>query len=332
MRSRLEDDLDSCRPLILFLGDERDDEDHDVLFPKIRESGVSVVRVHPIDLMISLEPSGPRFTVDGRPVRPKLVVGWVLDELLWPGMIQLDVFERACIPVINDTMTLFRTANKLLDSSQLNTGGLLRYPVLSGYDRTALDPGFAPDGTTVVKPLRGFGGRGIERLESTSDYGMFRRMDTSLDSAYYAMPWVESPGRDIRIYTVNHHPVFAMYRYAPPGSWITNVTAGGRIAMCPLTAELSDLASRASRAANTLIGGVDIGEDVETGGYVIYEVNSCPTCEPPVLEMVADFLTEAVTDYEAARATWEPSHVYTTLDRDPKLFHPSKRHLIQPAD
>lgn len=311
------------------MGDERDDEDHDILFPQIRERGVSVVRLHPLDLMITLESDGPLFTVDGRVVRPDLVVGWVLDDLLWPGMVQLDVFARAGIPVINDAMTLFRTANKLLDSSQLNTGGLLRYPVLSGYDHTALAPGFTPNGTTVVKPLYGYGGRGVERLESAADYRTFGRADTSLDSAYYAMPWVENPGRDIRVYTVNHHPVFAMYRYAPPDSWITNVTAGGRIAMCPLTAELADLASRASRNANTLIGGVDIGEDVENGGYVIYEVNSCPTCEPPVLEMVADFLAVAVTDYEAARETWEPSHVYTSLDEDPELFHLSKRHLIQ---
>lgn len=329
MRSRLEDDLEGRRPLILFLGDDLDDEDHDLLFPELRKRGVSVVRVHPLDLVIQLDQDGPVFAVQGRPIRPDLVVGWVLGELLWHGMAQLDIFDRAGITVINDAMTLFRAQNKLLDSSQLSAGGLLRYPVLSGYDHTALVPGFAHNGVTVIKPLHGFGGHGIYRLDSAADYEAFRSEKASLDSAYYAMPWVENPGRDIRVYTVNHHSVFAMFRYAPRGGWVTNVRAGGAIAMCPLTAELADLAARASRSAGAVIAGVDIGEDAETGEYVVYEVNSCPTCEPPVLEMVADFLAEATASYQVACASWKPSRVYTVFDRDPRLFHASKRHLIR---
>jgi len=329
MRSRLDDDLEEGRPLLVVLADDRDDEDHDILFPAIRARGVSVVRIHPYDLVVHLGPTGATFTVDGRPVRPHLILGWVLGELLTPGMVQLDVLRRAGIPVINDAMTLFRAENKLLDSSRLAAHGLLRHPVLAGYDRTALTPGLTRDGVTVVKPLNGFGGQGVARLETAADYDAFRGEEASSDAGFCAMPWVENPGRDIRVYTIDHHPVFAMYRYAPGGDWVTNVTAGGTIAMCPLTPELIDLAARASRAAGTVIGGVDIGEDLETGGHVIYEVNSCPTCEPPVLEEAADFLAAATADLDAAQATWRPRRVRTELDEDPTLFHASKRHLIR---
>lgn len=33
MKSRLDDDLDSDRPLVVFLGDDVDEQDHDVLSP-----------------------------------------------------------------------------------------------------------------------------------------------------------------------------------------------------------------------------------------------------------------------------------------------------------
>lgn len=121
-----------------------------------------------------------------------------------------------------------------------------------------------------------------------------------------------------------------MYRYAPPGKWITNILAGGHLAPCPLTPELCELAARASRAAGTLIGGIDIGENRATGELVVYEVNSCPTCEPPVIEAVADFLAAAAVDLEQARATWRPAFVHTDPPPDPELFHASKRDRIRP--
>ena len=105
--------------------------------------------------------------------------------------------------------------------------------------------------------------------------------------------------------------------------------AGGDMAMCPLNDALADLARRASEAAGTLIGGIDIGENLDTGELVVYEVNSCPTCEPPVLDALADFLALAVRDLDHARATWLPAHVYQELDSDPVLFHESKRGLLR---
>lgn len=137
------------------------------------------------------------------------------------------------------------------------------------------------------------------------------------------VPYVENPGRDIRVYTVNHRAVFAMYRYAPEGKWITNVRAGDTIVPCPLTPEIAELAERASRGAGTLIGGVDVGENTVTGGLVVYEVDSCPTCEPPVLHAVADFLAATVAgDGEH----WRPERDYAALE---PTFHASKQHLIR---
>lgn len=330
MLSRLDDPLDTDRPLVVFLGDDIDEEDHDILFPALRERGVSVVRVHPTELVVTMDDTGITFSVAGQQLKPDLVVGWVLDELLIPGMAHLDVFARAGIPVINDAVTLFRAQNKYLDSSLLSLSGDLGYPVLTGRSPEALETWVRElNGPAVIKPLVGFGGRGLRKIDGEMELQEFLSELRRDGGAYYAVPWVNNPGRDIRVYTINHQPVFAMYRYAPPGKWITNVRAGGDMAMCPLNDALADLARRASEAAGTLIGGVDIGENLDTGELVIYEVNSCPTCEPPVLDALADFLALAVRDLDHARATWLPGHVYQELDTDPELFHESKRGLLR---
>lgn len=329
MRSRLDDPLDPDRPLIMFLGDDIDDEDHDILFPAIRAHGVSVIRVHPFDLVTRLDRDTVTFHVRGREIRPDLVVGWVLDELLHPGMAHLDVVERAGIPVINDALTLLRAQNKYTNSAMLAAGGALRFPVIVGRDDKALLDWFEElDGPAVTKPTVGFGGRGLGKLESLADARSYLA-ELPENEQYYAVPWIDNPGRDIRVYLVNHHPVFAMYRYAPEGAWITNVRAGGHIAMCPLTDEIAELARTASQAAGTLIGGVDVAENQATGELVVYEANSCPTCEPPVLKELAGFLAAAARDLGSALADWRPSRVYQELDPDPELFHASKRGLLR---
>lgn len=53
----------------------------------------------------------------------------------------------------------------------------------------------------------GDNGRDIECLENDLDDDASRRVDAPLDSAYDAMPWVNNPSRDVRVYAVSRHPV-----------------------------------------------------------------------------------------------------------------------------
>lgn len=74
---------------------------------------------------------------------------------------------------------------------------------------------------------------------------------------------------------------------------------------------------------------MDVAENQATGELVVYEANSCPTCEPPVLKELAGFLAAAARDVDSALANWRPSRVYQELDPDPELFHASKRGLLR---
>jgi len=332
MLSRL-DPVRNDQPLVVILGDDTDDEDHDLLFPALRARDTSVIRVHPNELNIRMASGSLQFSVAGERIQPDLVVGWVLEGLLFPGMAHLEAFQAAGVRVINDAITLFRAQNKYVTSAILTASKTQQYPVITGRDPGTLANWMTDvGGSAVVKPLFGYGGRGLRRIRSPEEMEAVMRDIEREDTPYYAMPWVDNPGRDIRVYTVNHHPMFAMYRHAPEGQWITNVRAGGEISMCPLSDEIINLASRASKDAGTLIGGVDIGEDQASGELVVYEVNSCPTCEPPVLDAVADFLAALARDFEAALQTWRPELVYRELNNDPGLFHRSKQGLLRSHD
>lgn len=330
MLSRFDQKPQPDQPLVMLLGDDIDEEDHDVLFPALRSRGVSAIRVHPHELTVELTNGKFSFFVADLKIEPDLVVGWVLEDLLYPGMAHLEAFEAAGIPVINDALTLFRAQNKYVTSALLAAEDALSYPVITGREPEMFEDWISGlSGPAVLKPLFGFGGEGLRRIQNEDDASEILSTLKQSNEPYYAMPWIDNPGRDIRVYTVNHLPVFAMYRYAPAGHWITNVRAGGEIAMCPLTDSIISLASQASRAVGTLIGGIDIGEDQATGDLVVYEVNSCPSCEPPVLEAVADFLAAAVRDLGAALMTWRPEKVFDHLDEDAGLFHRSKHRLIR---
>ena len=198
-------------------------------------------------------------------------------------MAQPDLLQRLGVRVINDALTLFRAQHTFLDSSQLSAAGVLRYPVITGWDRAALRDWAAEiDGPLVSKPLSGFRGRGLRKVTD---------VDELPAGEYYVVPYVENPGRDIRVYTVNHRAVFAMYRYAPEGKWITNVRAGGTIAV-PLTPEIAS-------SRNVPPGRAPYRRCRRRGEHRHRRARRLrgqllPTCEPPVLR--ADFAATVAGD------------------------------------
>jgi len=129
-------------------------------------------------------------------------------------------------------------------------------------------------GDVVSKPLRGSQGRGVFRLnEPDVAFRIFKVLQTA-GQTMIVQEFINTPGRDIRVFIVGDHAIGAMYRYAKPGAWKTNIAAGGAPIPCPLTPELEDLALRAARALQMDIAGIDILES--DGGLLVSECNSAP--------------------------------------------------------
>lgn len=306
-------------PLILLLGNDYDQPDHDILFPEINRLGAEIVRVHPDDLVTRFDHAGTRFYVRGKQILPNLVIGWVYEDILLRGMAQLEAFERAGVPVINTARTLFCGQNKYLNSSMLHAAGVEHLPVVSGRDKGALLRWADEHGYPLVfKPIVGFGGHGLQKFTDQSELAEFAENLSDTDEHYYLQPFVRNPARDIRVLCVNYQAVLAIHRYAADGQWVTNTIAGGTPRPAQLTPEVIKIAEAASRAGGALISGVDVVEDIETSQLRVFEVNTCPSSEPnfsimgrkPVaLYELASFLVAASRDLDAALATWRPEHV-----------------------
>ena len=161
MLSRFDEPPRPDQPLIVILSDDTDEEDHNVRFPALRDRGTSVIRAHPHELVVNIRDGVQSFSAAGLEFTPDLVVGWVLEDLLFPGMAHLEAFAAAGVPVINSALTLFRAQNKYVTSAHLAAERALGYPVITGRDPVALRSWMAElGGPAVTKPVFGFGGRG----------------------------------------------------------------------------------------------------------------------------------------------------------------------------
>jgi ribosomal protein S6--L-glutamate ligase len=129
-------------------------------------------------------------------------------------------------------------------------------------------------GDIVSKPLRGSQGQGIFRLQDPDlAFRIFKILQTS-NQTIFVQKFIETPGRDIRVFVVGDRVIGAMYRYAKVGQWKTNVSRGGKPQPCEVTPELEALALKTTKAMAMDFAGVDILEDGDQ--FVVSEVNSAP--------------------------------------------------------
>lgn len=214
---------------------------------------------------------------------------------------RLDVLanlERLGVSIINPLKALQNTANKHMASYLFTRHGL---PTPETLVTTDLDEAFEfvrKWGRGVVKPIFGFKGQDIHCLidNDTSRKLMQYVLDTR--GMLYLQQYIPNPGRDIRAFVVDQHVEVAIYRIAPSGSWITNLSRGGTPEPCTVTAEIEALACGAAQAVGAVYAGVDLIEGPD--GLSILEVN----CKPDgkgIFEACGVDVTRAVVQYVVTR-------------------------------
>ena len=129
-------------------------------------------------------------------------------------------------------------------------------------------------GDVVIKPIMGSMGYGSVRTSNPDVAFIIAKTWLTYGQPIYLQRYERRGERDIRVLVVGNEVLGAIYRYAPPYSWKTNVSQGGKAERVKPDSELVELALRATKALGLYYSGVDIGET--DGGYVIYEVNSSP--------------------------------------------------------
>ena len=128
----------------------------------------------------------------------------------------------------------------------------------------------------VIKPVVGSWGRGVMPIKDkdTLDaiFEIRELTDGTHDRIYYLQELIKRPPRDIRVITVDHRAIAAMYRKSS-GGFKTNIALGANPELCEITKEMEDLCAKASNAVGGGILGVDIMED-EKRGLVVHEINN----------------------------------------------------------
>ncbi len=187
------------------------------------------------------------------------------------------ILESWGVKTVNSHETIRLAGDKLLTSQALLDSGVPTIPVALAFSPEAALEALDKLGyPAVIKPVNGSWGRLIARVDDpeTARSILEHRsyMGENLASVFYIQPFVEKPGRDIRVMVIGEELIYAVYRYS--SHWITNTARGAYTEPCPITPELEELSIRAARAVGGGILALDIFET--PGGLVVNEVNHTP--------------------------------------------------------
>jgi len=188
----------------------------------------------------------------------------------------LSALQELGLPIINPPSAIQRAANKFATSIALHQAGIPHPRTLVTTSLSAASEFVAEHRRAVSKPLFGYKGRGLLLLTPDDPDPLQEILAKS--GVVYLQEFLESTApmpRDIRVFVVGEKVAGAIYRVAPPGSWISNLSQGGAPERCPLTDEMEDLALRANGAVGTVYSGVDLIETAD--GLAVLEVNGTPS-------------------------------------------------------
>lgn len=131
----------------------------------------------------------------------------------------------------------------------------------------------------IIKPIKTGKGRGIEKLEDSSELSEFIQKAQAEDrpASYYLIQQFIPYEKDLRILIIGEH-VYAMRRFPKDGDFRANFSLGGTVELVTIDEETKALAMKALACIGLSIGGVDVLITSEGKRYIL-EVNHNPGIE-----------------------------------------------------
>jgi tetrahydromethanopterin:alpha-L-glutamate ligase len=201
--------------------------------------------------------------------------------------------EEIGIAVINSPDSIVKAANKYVSSYIFRKNGITTPRTVVTNCPVEAREALASFGRAVTKPIFGYKGIGVECLRN-DDSGISKLKKLMENNGLvYLQEFIFNSGRDIRVFIVNNKVVGSIYRIAPHGSWINNLSQGGTAQVCKLTDEQEKLSLKASQVIGTTYAGVDIIEGEKP--YVI-EINGTPSGKG-IFEATGVDVTVGITEY-----------------------------------
>jgi len=213
-------------------------------------------------------------------------------------------FETLCalrqigLSIVNSPEAIQRAANKFATSFALHEAKVPHPQTMVTTSFEAAIRFLEEHGKVVTKPLFGYKGKGLELIVRNEKDRLAEILKRS--GVVYLQEFLVSTApspRDIRAFVVGGQVAGAIYRVAPEGCWISNLSQGGAPQPCPLNDEIEELALKANQAVGTVYSGVDLMETED--GLKVIEVNGTPSgrgifqaMDVDVGEMIASYLMD----------------------------------------
>jgi len=213
-------------------------------------------------------------------------------------------FEILCqlrdsgVAVINSPEAIARAANKYVSSCLFQKNGIPTPRTVVTGDMDAALRALSLFGRAVVKPVYGYKGIGVECV--ADDPAGKEKLSKLLkkNGMFYLQEYIRNPGRDIRVFVVDNEVKGSIYRIAPVGNWLNNLSQGGRAEVCELTREHEKIALKAAKVTAIVYAGVDI---IEGDRDYVLEINGTPSgkgifeaCGVDVTRRIAKYVFELV--------------------------------------
>ncbi|MFB6110263.1 MAG: lysine biosynthesis protein LysX [Halodesulfurarchaeum sp.] len=280
--------------------------DEKLLLEELRERGHDVVKIDVRDQQFGLSGS----SVDAEEL------DIVVDRCVATSrsMYVTEFFESYGVPIVNPPDVASTCSDKVKTSLALKEAGIPTPDTRVAFTRESAMEAIEDFGYPVVlKPVVGSWGRLMARIEDEHAAEAILEHKETLGhyehKIFYIQEFVEKPGRDLRVLSLDGEPVAGMVRSAD--HWITNAHRGAETDVLEITPEIEELVRRASDAVGGGLLGVDLMETAD--GYTIHEINH--TVEYKALADAVEIdIVGAVVDWlEERAANAENDHVETAI-------------------
>ena len=218
-----------------------------------------------------------------------------------PYQVYLYQVLNAMMPMVNNYESFALTEDKFRTAHVLKTNGITTtdYVICNKHNLEQVRAHMQFwGGKAICKPVDGWGGNGIIKLESERDLDLLMPFINQQHAPqFYIERIIENDFSDYRIDIVDNKYVACYGRKAAPGSWKTNVTSGGSVIKREPVPEVIELALKAAKVTGLEVAGVDIIYDVEHQRYVVIEVNGIPAFATPDQEAFGLDFNDTKIDY-----------------------------------
>jgi len=181
------------------------------------------------------------------------------------------------IPVFNPASAIEHTVDKARTSLRLHLAGINTPKTWACENkqlaREIATQQFAEGITLVIKPLFGCMGKGIEKITDINQFDTIQAVGNAFYMQEYISPFEQGHWQDWRLMVIDNKVCAAMSRRSQ--HWITNFAQGAECFSTTVTAEMEQLAIKATQAVQADYAGVDLIRN-QDGSYTVLEVNSVP--------------------------------------------------------